>query len=158
MPKTHIEVDQRQHKFFYIFFTEKFPGHTPFGSILQMKPYLRSTKIIKARVFCQNSSLRQFESPNGQKNHFSRFALKAAKLPEGPAKGGAAGRVLRTTLQSSLLEDERPKGPSGSFGMLFIQLNSRKSDRDAKHEVLIFGVVSENTVLKIPPGTRGVLN
>ena len=45
-----------------------------------------------------------FESPNGQKTIFSRFALKVAKLPEGPAEGGPAGRVLRTTVE--MLEDE----------------------------------------------------
>ena len=61
MSKTQIEVDYMQHKFFlHYFLTGKFPGHTPLSSILEMKPCFRRTKIIKARVFCQKSSFRQF--------------------------------------------------------------------------------------------------
>ena len=40
------------------------------------------------------TSLLSLQTP--KKTILSRFALKSAKLPEGPAKSGSAGRVLRT--------------------------------------------------------------
>ena len=82
-PKYRLRSITGNLNFFYIFSHGEVPGHTPLRSILEMKPYFRRTKIIKALFFAK--------SP----------LFDAAKLPEGPAKSGATGRVLRTTGQSS---------------------------------------------------------